>query len=536
MPNCRFNDQVLPIVVGKTLFEHADTNPAIRVPSSCNRVGTCHECIVQVHEGIEALTPRTDSEQFLSGNYRLACQAKVIRDDMDINVSTLKRKPKILTASEVLDVPLDPLTRRSGDRVVRGNDDIDAFDGEVLGLAIDVGTTTVVAQLVDLTNGKRKLTAAFENPQIFGGSNVLHRINYANDDPDHELQRVLIGHLNGELRRMGKRRHIYEAVVTGNPTMRDLFFGLDVHSIGVKPFKSITEHEMLRGERAGTWLNASPRDLGLFMNGRGLVYGAPLIACHVGADTAAGVLATRLFERERPSMLVDMGTNTEVVVGNKHRLIAASCPAGPAFEGSGLRCGMPGLEGAVESFRLEDGNPVYSVIGDVTPRGICGSGVVDILAELTRNGIVDTVGRFVDGRTEFVIDGEQNIAVDRQDLSQLAQAKAANYAGQQILLRTFGIDWDDLEFLFFSGGFANYLNVPNAQAIGLIPPIDPAKVMKVGNTALEGAAQMLINKGLRERIEQVVLTIEHIELEREPDFFDMYVEGCLLEPMGRLKG
>jgi uncharacterized 2Fe-2S/4Fe-4S cluster protein (DUF4445 family) len=291
---------------------------------------------------------------------------------------------------------------------------------------------------------------------------------------------------------------------------------------------------MLAGERMDTTITASPKDLGIAMNNKGVVYGAPLIACHVGADTSAGVLATRLYERERPCMLVDMGTNTEVVVGNRHRLIAASCPAGPAFEGSGLRCGMPGLEGAIESFRLADGKPEYTVIGNVVPRGICGSGVVDILAELTRGEVVNQMGRFGNGMTEFMIAPEFNIGVDRQDLSQLAQAKAANYAGQQILLRKFGIDWDDLEFLFFSGGFANYLNVENAQAIGLIPPIDPKKVIKVGNTSLEGAAQMLVNKGLRAKIEEVVRTIEHIELERESDFFDMYVEGCLLEPMVRL--
>jgi len=528
---CRFNDQTVPILVGKTLFQHADLNKGIRVPTSCNRNGTCHECIVEVHEGLEALGPRTDAERFLSGPYRLACQAQVLRDDVPLVISTLKRKPKILTNSDVLDVPLDPLTRRKGDGVYRGDERIDAFPGEVFGLAIDVGTTTVVAQLIDLQTGQRKLTAAFENPQIFGGSNVLHRISYANNDPNHELQRVLIGHLNGEIRRLAKRRQIYEVVVTGNATMRDIFFGLDVRTIGVKPFKSITEHQMVRGERTTTAVTASPKELGLHINNHGIVYGATLVSCHVGADTAAGVLATRMYERERPSMLIDMGTNTEVVVGNKHRLIAASCPSGPAFEGGGLRCGMPGLEGAIESFRLDGGKPQYGVIGDVAPRGICGSGVVDVLAELARAGMVNRLGKFSDGISEFMLVPEHNIGIDRKDLSDLALAKSANYTGQQILLRKFGIEWDDLEFLFFSGGFANYLNVENAQAIGLIPPIDPNKVIKVGNTSLEGAAQMLINQGLRRKIEEVVRSVEHVELEAEPDFFYIYVEGCFLEPM-----
>lgn len=531
MATCRLNDHSLPILVGKTLFEHADLSEHIRVPTSCQRNGTCHECIVEVRQGEEALSPRTEAEKFLSGPYRLACQARLVRDDVSLVVSTLKRKPKILISTEPVAVPLEPLTRRDGDGVYRGNQRIDDFTGEMLGLAIDVGTTTIVAQVIDLQTGLRRSTVAFENPQIFGGSNVLHRINYANHDPNGELKRVLMGHLNGEVRRLAKRRQIYEVVVTGNATMRDLFFGLDVRTIGVKPFKSITEHAMLRGERATTAITAAPREVGLTMNRHGVVYGAPLVACHVGADTAAGVLATRLYERERPSMLIDIGTNTEVVVGNRERLVAASCPAGPAFEGSGLRSGMPGLEGAIESFRLNGGRAHYGVIGDVTPRGICGSGIVDVMAELAGAGVIDPLGRFRDGISEYMVVPEQGIGLDRQDLSQLAQAKAANYSGQQILLRTFGIGWDDLEFIFFSGGFANYLNVANAQAIGLIPPVDPAKVVKVGNTSLEGAAQMLLNVGLRRHVEHVVRTIEHVELESEPDFFDIYVDGCMLEPM-----
>lgn len=534
MARCRFNEHDLPIIPGKTIFEHADLHRGIRVPTSCNRTGECHECIVEVHEGLDCLSPRTDAERFLSDPYRLACQAVVVRVDIPLSLTTLKRKPKILTNSTTIEVPLNPLVRRDGEYVVRDGARVDTYAGGMYGVALDVGTTTVVAQLVDLETGERKLSAAFENPQIFGGSNVLHRISYANNDPHGELRRVLVGHLNGELRRLAKRRLIYETVVAGNPTMRDIFFGLDVRTIGVKPFKSITEHEMLAGKRKSTALTAEPKRLDLYMNHRGTVYGLPLVSCHVGADTAAGILATRLYERERPSMLIDMGTNTEVVVGNRHRLIAASCPAGPAFEGSGVRCGMPGLEGAIEWVKLNGGKPQYGVIGDTKPRGICGSGVVDVLAELTRSGMISPVGRFTDGMSEFMVAPEHNIGLDRQDLSQLAQAKAANYAGQQILLREFGIGWDDLECIFFSGGFANYLNVENAQTIGLIPPIDAQKVVKVGNTSLEGAAQVLVNRNLRETIEHVVTGIEHIELEQETDFFDIYVEGCLLEPMTAL--
>ncbi len=531
MSTCRINDQDVPVRVGQTILDHAHSTGAVRIPSSCSGNGTCHECIVAVDEGADALSPRGDSESFLTDPYRLACRARVERDDVPLAVATLKRKPQILVDTEKIPVPLAPAVQRAGDAVVRAGEMIDASSPEILGLAVDVGTTTVAAQIVDLESGEPELTIAFENPQIFGGSNVLHRIDYDNRDSGGELRQVLLGHLNGEIRSLTQRTHIYDVVVTGNATMRDLFFGLPVETLGVKPFRSVTEHGLIGGERESTALTVEPANVGLAANGAGRVYGAPLISCHVGADAAAGVLATRLHERERPSMLVDIGTNTEVVVGNKDRLIAASCPAGPAFEGSGLRCGMPGLEGAIESFRHNGESFDYGVIGDVPPRGICGSGIVDMMAELTRIGAVDLMGRFAGDLTEFIVAPDQNIGIDRQDLSQLAQAKAANSAGQHILLRKFGIGWDDLEHIFFSGGFANYLNVENAQAIGMLPPVDPAKVLKVGNASLQGAVHLLVNAELRTALERLVRTIEHIELEAEPDFFDVYVEGCMLQPM-----
>lgn len=534
MATCTFDDTVLKITVGKTLFDHADLSDGIRVPESCDRVGTCHECIVKVDSGIEALGPRTDAERFLSDPYRLACQAVVARDVVAIIVETLKRRPKILVSHETIDAPLEPLTQRRDGAVFRGDEEIGEYIGAIRGLAIDVGTTTVVAQLINLETGEREQAVAFPNPQIFGGNNVLHRINYDTNDENGELQNILISHLNGEVNRFGDRTSIYETVVTANPTMRDIFFGLSVETLGQRPFRSITEHEYRDGKRASTAIETEPFRVKLLMNKRGLVYGGPLIACHVGADTAAGILATGMFESERPSMLIDMGTNTEVVIGNRERMIAASCPAGPAFEGSGLQSGMPGLEGAIESFRINDSDGVeFGVIGDVPPRGICGSGVVDVMAELLRTGKVDILGRFPNGSDHFMISPEHNIGITRQDLSQLAQAKGANNAGQYILLRKFGIEWDDLEYIYFSGGFANYLNVANAQAIGMIPPVDPSRVRKVGNTSLAGAAQMLVNYRLRKTLEEVVKTIEHVELESEPDFFDIYVSGCMLEPMQR---
>jgi uncharacterized 2Fe-2S/4Fe-4S cluster protein (DUF4445 family) len=532
VPTCRFNDDVLQIAIGKTLFDHADHGEGIRVPTSCDRNGSCHECIVRVEHGMEALGERTDAERFLSDEYRLACQAVVERDDVDIKLETLKRNPKILVTHEKIDAQLNPLTKRVGDGVFRGDERIDDYHDGIYGLAIDIGTTTVVAQLIDLETGDMEQSVAFPNPQIFGGNNVLHRINYDTEDGNKELQSILISQLDGEIHRMGKHQQIYEAVISANPTMRDIFFGLPVDTLGQKPFRSLTEHEWRDGQRETTAITVAPYEVKLTMNKRGLVYGAPLVASHVGGDTTAGILTTRLFESERPSMLIDMGTNTEVVIGNRDRLIAASCPAGPAFEGAGLKSGMPGLEGAIESFKFDgNGGAEFGVIGDVEPRGICGSGVVDMMAELIRTERADSLGRFTNGDEEYVLPGDINIGMTRDDLSKLAQAKAANSAGQYILLRKFGVEWDDLEHIYFSGGFANYLNVANAQAIGMIPPVDPSVVVKVGNTSLSGAARMLIDHELRKTMEGIVSEVEHVELERESDFFNIYVEGCMLEPM-----
>ncbi|HDS74801.1 MAG TPA: DUF4445 domain-containing protein, partial [Firmicutes bacterium] len=330
MATCRFNDDLLQITVGKTLFDHADQSEGIRVPTSCNRNGTCHECIVRVLEGATALSERTAAERFLTGEYRLACQAVVERDDVPLVVETLKRKPKILSKHSTVAALWDPLTKRRDDDIYRDDTKIDSYHGAIYGLAVDVGTTTVVAQLIDLETGEQRKSVAFANPQVFGGNNVLHRINFDTADPNRELQNILISQLDGEIHRFGSWQQIYETVIVANPTMRDIFFGLPVETLGQKPFRSITEHEWRDGKRETTAVESMPYEVKLTMNKRGIVYGGPLIASHVGADTAAGVLATRMFESDRPSMLIDMGTNTEVVIGNRERLIAASCPAGPA--------------------------------------------------------------------------------------------------------------------------------------------------------------------------------------------------------------
>jgi uncharacterized 2Fe-2S/4Fe-4S cluster protein (DUF4445 family) len=288
---------------------------------------------------------------------------------------------------------------------------------------------------------------------------------------------------------------------------------------------------MERGERSSTALNVKAVDLGLRVFPQANVYSGPLIGCHVGADVAADLLAVGMDEEEDVVMLVDVGTNTEVVVGNRHRMMAASCPAGPAFEGGEITYGMPGYDGAVEAVEIEDGGVSIKTIGDVAPQGICGSGLVDLLAELRRTGGMNRLGVLSDGAGEFVFDHQGKMSVSRADLSALAQAKSANYCGQRIVLRRYGVRADNITRLYLAGGFANYVNVPNAVSIGFIAAVPEDRVVKVGNAALEGATIMLVSGGMRRVAEDMARRIEHVELYTTPDFFDLFVDGCMFDPM-----
>ena len=535
MSPLHYGDRQLDLVAGKTLFDYAD-NLKVRVPTSCGRSGECHECIVEVRRGMKALSPPSPHESFLRGNYRLACQATVVDPEADVEFAVLRRQSQILTHSVRRDLKIDPMTVRRGDDVYFRDRRLDTYRGRILGLSVDAGTTTVVLNLVDLETGEVLGTASFENPQTFGGSDVMHRITYDGGPFHGELQRVILSAVNFETgdicRRLGlHRRLIYEVVVVGNATMRDIFFGLDVQSIGEKPYKSLTEFELEQGKRDTTSMETTARKLGLRVFPEANVYCAPLISCHVGADVTADLLAIGMDEQEDTVALIDVGTNTEVVVGNKDHMLAASCPAGPAFEGGQVSYGMPGYNGAVESVEIDGDRVRWRTIGDTEPEGICGSGLIDLLAELRRTGIMSELGVLSDGAGEFYFVPEKGMSLSRLDLSSLAQAKSANYCGQWIVLRRFGVPAERIARLYLAGGFANYINVKNAIGIGFIADLPPEKIVKVGNASLEGATLMLTSSEMRRVAERLVRRIEHVELETTSDFFDIFVEGCQFKPM-----
>lgn len=542
MSEVRHGGESRPAQTGKTVFDYAD-ELAVEVPTSCRRTGQCHECVVEIASGMESLCAPTAAEGFLRENYRLACQARIVSLDSPLEFAALRRRPRILEPSPSISPPgpLDPLVTRAGDAVLYDGRRTDDYRGAIFGLAVDLGTTTVVMELVDLETGRPAAVTSFENPQRFGGSDVMNRISYeAEPGAAGELQGAVVSYINQGVRELtaaaGRRPPtVYEITVAGNSTMRDILFGLDVQSIGSKPYRSLTEHEFRAGLRSTTALSARSEELGIRANRRARVYGLPLISGHVGADAAACLEAVDPAAGGGTNLLVDIGTNTEVLLHHRGRLFAASCPAGPAFEGGLVAYGMRAYEGAVESIRLApDGSPAeYATIGDRPAEGLCGSGLIDLLAEVRRHGIMTERGVFADDRRRFQMDviPDRGITFSKQDVSALAQAKAANYSGQMIVMQAAGAQPADVDRLFLAGGFASYINPRNAAAIGLIPPIPEERIVRAGNAAIDGARRVLLSASRRAALEERVKEITHIELETWPDFFDVFVEGCQLKPM-----
>jgi uncharacterized 2Fe-2S/4Fe-4S cluster protein (DUF4445 family) len=526
----------VPAEEGRSLFECAEA-AGVRVPTSCVKQGKCRECLVEVEEGAHLLTALAPQEDHLAGRFRLSCRARITGPGV-IRCHTLRRGAlRIETEAAGLDlpVPLEPAVTRAGGRVLLEGRPLAEAAGPLHGLAVDVGTTTVAVRLYDLETGALVATQSFENPQRFGGTDIMARIRYDGEHKGKLLQRTLLGYLGHAIEALPcDPLTIYELVVAGNPTMRDLFFGLDVGPIGQMPYRSVTEEAFHAGRAATTSLTTTGKRLRLPVHPEARVYGLPLIGSHVGADAAACALATGLFDSEEVAALLDIGTNTEVLVGNRRRVLAASCPAGPAFEGGGVTCGMPALEGAVERVHIRDDGAVeMRVIGGGEPEGLCGSGLVDLLSELRRTGGMNEQGRLADEQDRFVVDAAHGLFFSEADINELAQAKGANAAGLRIAVESYGIALGDITRLDLAGGFARYLDVAAARRIGLIPDLPDDRIRQVGNAALEGAAIALRSLPRRRALEDVVRRIEHVRLETHPRFFDIFVDGCQFAPFGR---
>jgi uncharacterized 2Fe-2S/4Fe-4S cluster protein (DUF4445 family) len=545
-----FNNKKVQVEAGSLLHEYAESL-GIHVPTSCNRQGKCKECLVEVTEGMECLSKPVQKEAHLrtsivsgKNNFRLSCRTRIIADTGVIRCNTMHRG-EMRIENKAFKLPsfnhnlkLDPAITRDGEKILLDGKEIDHSSGPIHGIAIDLGTTTVVLRLLNLETGEIVADSSFENPQRFGGSDVMARIHYDTENKGKLLQRTLAGYLAHAIEEFPvDPKSIYEIVVAGNSTMRDLFFRLNVYSIGQNPYRSITEIEMSKGRRVTTSLFESPKRLLLPIHSKARVYGLPIISGHVGADAASCMLAVNIANEERLVTLMDIGTNTELILGNKHRILAASCPAGPAFEGGNISCGMPGLPGAIEKVKINpNGTFSNEVIGGEIPEGICGSGLVDVLSELLKNGLMNNLGRFENDEDKIVLysDNGSCIYITESDVNELAQAKGANVAGLHTIFNRYGARFEDSDIFYLAGGFGRNLNAESSKRIGLIPNIDDSKIIQVGNASIEGASIALLSKTKRNELENLVKKVIHCRLETDPGFFNYFVEGCQFNPIESL--
>jgi len=534
-----FNHQRSSVSPGSSLFDYAESM-GVNVPTSCRKQGKCKECVVEIVAGMENLSDRVAAEKHLKGNFRLSCSCQIVKDSGVVRCHTMRRG-EMKIERHAFELPtgkqkwkLEPAVTRDGDRILLDGQEIDRSTGPIHGLAMDLGTTTIVLRLLNLETGEVVADASFENPQRFGGSDVMARIDYDTHDHSKLLQRTLAGYLTHAIEEFPvDPKSIYEMVVAGNSTMRDLFFRLSVYSIGQSPYRSITELEMADGRRTSTSLTESAKKLGLPLHPRARVYGLPIISGHVGADAAACMLAVDLAHEENLIAVMDIGTNTELILGNKHKILAASCPAGPAFEGGKIACGMPGLPGAIEKVAFgPDGSMSISVIGDGPAEGICGSGLVDVLSESLRTGRMNALGRFENAGEKIVLvaNNDEPVYFTESDVNELAQAKGANVAGLYIIFDQYGIRPDKLDVFYLAGGFGRNLNIESSKRIGLIPNLADAKIRQVGNASIEGACIALLSRAKRAELEELVKRVVHCRLEAHPHFFDCFVEGCQFNP------
>ena len=407
------------------------------------------------------------------------------------------------------------------------------------GIAVDIGTTTLVVYLVNLEDGSIIDVGSTYNSQIRYGDDVITRIVHATEGGGlEELKDSVVSDIRMLLTPLIERheisiQNIESAVISGNTTMTHLFWGIDPQFIREEPYTPAINSFPLW--TAGTVL--------LPINVNAPVYTLPCVASYVGGDIVAGVLASKLYRRNELSLFLDIGTNGEIVLGNREWLVTAACSAGPCFEGSGIRHGMRATEGAVESVRIAPDTlePALGVIGNGRPVGICGSGMIDAITEMFLAGIIDRKGRIVKDAASarvrdgiegpeflFYSDNRGEIVLTEVDIENIIRAKAAIFAGISLLLKETGFTLDDVEHVYIAGGFGNYLNVGKAILIGMLPDIPREKFIFLGNTSVAGAYLCLLSERMRKEAEEVAKKMTNIELSVSRNFMDEYLSALFL--------
>jgi uncharacterized 2Fe-2S/4Fe-4S cluster protein (DUF4445 family) len=592
---------------GVVLLRAAHTQ-GVDITATCGGRGRCTSCRVKVVEGVAP--PGTINDQLQLGDdlvregYRLSCQlaptepltvqiapplderafqilgvesGAVARATVDLDSGIRKAAVRVELPQEehhqtsdleqlaaasgvaVADVPLDVVrTLPSTLREAKGEVTVVTFRGAPLavergdttamafGLAIDVGTTSVVTTLLELASGEVMASVSSLNTQATFGGDLMSRIAFAQWNPANlrKLQSRIIGLLNEQIDELVARtgvlaQWIYKVTVVGNTCMHHVLLGIDPTYVGLSPYSAVLRHSLVQPARA----------LRLKVNPEARVCLLPIVAGFVGADAVGAALATRLDESTAVRAVVDIGTNGEVVMGTRERLMACSAPAGPALEGAQIRHGMRGAVGAIDRAWIEDDDFGLHVIGEGAPQGICGSGLLDVVAAALDAGLIDWTGLIqIERRDRFpetlgrrlvqrgderllilVPHGEAagggEIVLTQDDVRQVQLAKGAIGGGIRMLQHVLGVPDEALTDLMLAGGFGNYLSIRSAVRIGLIPPLARDRIRYVGNAAALGAQLALVSEAERARADRLARSIEHLSLATHPDFQDLFVEA-----------
>lgn len=581
---------------GMTLLQAAQS-AGVEVVSLCGGDGWCESCVVRLEQG--TLSPPTHAEKEALGDdrlaegYRLACQAVPLGDvKIDIPPESLTTPQRLQIEGQEIAVALDQVvtpfdleleaphlhdlradTTRLGAALnarglashtvaypvladlserlreygwsvrlaLRGDEVVAALPATtaLLGLAVDIGTTKLAAYLIDLASGETLARTGAMNPQIGYGEDVISRIAYAaaQEDGRSVLQARLAEALNGLVAEMCSETgttpdQVVDAVVVGNTAMHHLFAGLPVHQLGLAPYVPAV----------GDALDVRARDLGLALAPGAAVHLLPNIAGYVGGDHVAMLLATDAWQAQRPTIGLDIGTNTEISLAAGGRLLTCSCASGPAFEGAHIQDGMRAAPGAIERVQIVDGEVHTFVIGNQPPVGICGSGILDVIAELLKVGVINARGaldgddprmRLRDGKPEFVLVPAANtghgrdIVVTRKDVNEIQLAKAAIRTGVEILLAEAGLEAGEIEDFIVAGAFGTYIDIASAIRTGMFPVLPLDRFHQVGNAAGIGAKQCLVSAARRRAAVEIAQRAEYVELSTHPAFRSQFMKAIV---------
>jgi uncharacterized 2Fe-2S/4Fe-4S cluster protein (DUF4445 family) len=541
----------------KTTVLEAARVLGVDINSICGGTGACGKCIVQVISGklppSKAVEEKYIEATSLKNGFRLGCLLRII-DDMVITVPKESRTGTQRLQTEGLDtfVELDPMVSR----VVDGNSTAILYDGEkirrlepedarILGFAVDIGSTKLAGYLMDLSTGKLIAVSTVMNPQIPYGEDIISRIAVAIQSPEKQdvLHKILVEGVKHLLHdacvKAGKSpEEVYDIVLVGNTVMQHFVLGTDTYPLSRNPFMP----EDLRHR------NLKPHVLNLSPNGR--VHVPPLIAGFIGADCVAATLATGIHNTIELSFLMDIGTNTEIVVGKRDHMVACSCASGPAFEGAHINHGMRAASGAIEGVWIspESLEPRIKVIDDSRAVGICGSGLIDLLSEMLKTGIMDSSGRIIDrnsnprirkqdGVSEYVVAWRRDTGIDSDivitqlDVRELQKGKAAIFSGSRMLMKKMGVSPGDFKKIYMAGAFGTYINRESALNIGMIPEFSLQDIEQVGNAAGTGARMALLSRKARREAQGIREKMDYIELATSKGYNNEYIDALMFPHM-----